>query len=193
MTLLLAGELRSDRNSCFWLLKAWVTPALTLRYLNVVDALKEWSDRGNGLETLTRRLREEGERREEERGRLEKLVQAAEGEAGARGEELARMMVEFETRAACAEADMDEKVRRLLVGVALSTCSVGWQEKQGGRLCVAVYLRALGLVGLLCSARVPVFNGWSDNPRDYVVCSGVCNGWMRWLSTMAAARLDASE
>lgn len=75
-------------------------------------SLKEWSDRGNGLETLTRRLREEGERRDEERGRLEKLVQDAEAEAGAQGEELARMMVDFETRAACAEAEMDEKVSR---------------------------------------------------------------------------------
>lgn len=74
--------------------------------------MKEWSDRGDGLETLTRRLREEGERRDDERGRLEKLIRDAEGEAGARGEELARMMVEFETRAACAEADMEDKVRR---------------------------------------------------------------------------------
>lgn len=75
-------------------------------------SLKEWSDRGNALETLTRRLREGSERRDEERGRLEKLVQDAQGEAGARGEELARMMVEFETRAACAETEMDEKVWR---------------------------------------------------------------------------------
>eukprot|EP00752_Nemacystus_decipiens_P008373 g7484.t2 len=74
--------------------------------------ISEWSDRGNGLETMRRRLREEGERRDEERGRLEKLVQTAEEEAGARGEELARMIVEFETRAACAEADMDEKVAK---------------------------------------------------------------------------------
>lgn len=78
----------------------------------LVLVLKEWSDRGHGVETLRRRLREEGERRDEERGRLERRVHAAEGEAGARGEELARMMLEFETRAACAEAGVDEKVRR---------------------------------------------------------------------------------
>lgn len=71
--------------------------------LILILMMKEWSDRGNGLETLKRRLREEG-------ARLEKLLSAAEGEAGARGEDLARMMVEFETRAACAEAGMDQKV-----------------------------------------------------------------------------------
>eukprot|EP00903_Cladosiphon_okamuranus_P013256 g12360.t2 len=74
--------------------------------------ISEWSDRGNALETMKRRLREESERRDDERTRLEKLVQDAQGEAGARGQELARMMVEFETRAACAETEMDEKVAK---------------------------------------------------------------------------------
>lgn len=77
---------------------------------DLISDLKEWSDRGNGLDALRGRLREEGERRDEETARLEKLLRAAEEEAGARGEELAGMMVEFETRAACAEAGMDEKV-----------------------------------------------------------------------------------
>lgn len=79
--------------------------------LSIFGTLKEWSDRGNALESLTTRRREEAERQDEERGRLEKLVQAAEGEAGARGEEVARMMLDFETRAACAEAEMEQKVR----------------------------------------------------------------------------------
>lgn len=56
------------------------------------------------------RLKEEEARRAEDRARLERRVEAAERDTGARGEELARLVVEFETRAACAEAEMDEKV-----------------------------------------------------------------------------------
>ncbi|CAM9586946.1 unnamed protein product [Scytosiphon promiscuus] len=70
----------------------------------------EWTERGHALETLTRRLREDGVRRDEERARLETLAEAAKQEAESRAEELARLVVEFETRAACAEAGMDEKV-----------------------------------------------------------------------------------
>lgn len=83
---------------------------------------QEWSDRGNAVETLTGRVQEEGAWRAEERARLERRVEAAEGEAGARGEELARLVVEFETRAACAEAEMDEKV-----AASFTVCSrQGW-------------------------------------------------------------------
>ncbi|CBN75506.1 expressed unknown protein [Ectocarpus siliculosus] len=75
--------------------------------------VSEWSDRGKGLETLTRRLREEGARRDEERAELETAAAAAREEAEARGEEVARLAVDFETRAACAEAGMDEKVAKV--------------------------------------------------------------------------------
>ncbi|CAM9504017.1 unnamed protein product, partial [Ectocarpus sp. 12 AP-2014] len=75
--------------------------------------VSEWSDRGKGLETLTRRLREEGARRDEERAELETAAAAAREEAEARGEEVARLAVNFETRAACAEAGMDEKVAKV--------------------------------------------------------------------------------
>ncbi|CAB1111278.1 unnamed protein product [Ectocarpus sp. CCAP 1310/34] len=75
--------------------------------------VSEWADRGKGLETLTGRLREEGARRDEERRELETAAAAAREEAEARREEVARLAVDFETRAACAEAGMDEKVAKV--------------------------------------------------------------------------------
>lgn len=103
----------------------------------VYTTTQEWSDRGKGLETLTRRLREEGARRDEEREELETAAAAAREEAEARGEEVARLAVDFETRAACAEAGMDEKVG-LGLGGMVHTC---WRC---GGVCVLVLFTTPG-------------------------------------------------
>lgn len=62
------------------------------------------------MEFLTERVREARERRDEDRVRLETLVEAAKQEAGARGEQMARMVVEFEAKRAAAEAGMADRV-----------------------------------------------------------------------------------
>lgn len=59
------------------------------------------------------RAKNEGARRDGERARLETLAEAAREEAEGRGEELARAVMEFESRAVCAEGQMSEKVRYL--------------------------------------------------------------------------------
>ncbi|CAN0296275.1 unnamed protein product, partial [Ectocarpus fasciculatus] len=101
--------------------------------------VSEWSDRGKGLETLTRRLREEGVRRDEERAELETAAAVAKDEAEARGEEVARLVVDFETRAACAEAGMDEKVAKVQAdAVADANLRVSAAEEEASRKVAAV-------------------------------------------------------
>ncbi|CAM9923968.1 unnamed protein product, partial [Hapterophycus canaliculatus] len=60
-------------------------------------------------------------RRDEERARLETITEAAKHEAEVRAEDLARLVVEFETRAACAAAGMDEKVAKVQADAAAET------------------------------------------------------------------------
>lgn len=55
-------------------------------------------------------MEHEKSRRDEDRGRLEALVEAAKQEAGARREELARRRAEFEAEMASAEAGLADRV-----------------------------------------------------------------------------------
>lgn len=72
--------------------------------------MQEWKERGKAIENIAQRSGEERVRWDENKARLETLLEAAKEEAGHRGDELARLMVEFQTRLASAEARVIEKV-----------------------------------------------------------------------------------